>query len=441
MTIKQLLKNKQEINVTIKGWVISNRGNKKIKFVTINDGSTFENLQVVVKGEIIADIDSARIGSAVQIEGEIKLTPDAKQPMELIANSASILKNTDEDYPLQKNGINRETLRNIPHLRHRTNLFRAVMRIRSTLTQEVHAFFAAKDYLNVAAPIITGIDGEGAGEAFNVDSPDGNFFGRQATLGVTGQLHAESYAVGFGGVYTFAPTFRAENSHTQKHAAEFWMIEPEVAFEGKEFGISLADDLIKTVIKNTLAKHQPEFDFLVKFVDETLVERLNAFVEKGVQTITYSDAIVKLQEVADRFDEKDIFFGLDLATEHEKYIAEELFKGPVAVTDYPQEIKAFYMKLNEDGKTVGAFDILVPGIGELVGGSERETDYDKIVARTLSQGISQEEAQWYLDLRRFGQAQSVGFGVGFERLVMFVTGIENIRDTIPYPRTPNNLKM
>lgn len=441
MKIKAIFEKKQEIKVEIKGWIIFNRGNNNIRFLTINDGSTFTNIQVVLKGEEATKFDGARVGSATVVKGNIKLTPNSQQPLELVATEATLVRNVDEDFPLQRQEMSRETLREIPHLRHRTNLFRAAMRVRSTLAQEIHSFFAQKGFLLAAAPILTGVDGEGAGEMFYVDSPEGNFFNQKATLGVTGQLHAESYANGFGDVYTFAPTFRAENSHTQKHAAEFWMVEPEMAFASKDDGIQLGDDMLKHVIKNTLAKHKEEFAFFEEHVQKGLLDKLNNFVSKGVQKITYSEAIEKLQKVKDRFDIKDIFFGLDLATEHEKYIAEELFNGPVAVTDYPKDIKAFYMKQNEDGKTVAAYDILVPGIGELIGGSERECDYEKLVKRVNEMKISQADMQWYLDLRRFGQIQSTGFGLGFERLVMYVTGIENIRDVIPYPRTAGNMKM
>lgn len=441
MKIKEIFKLKQEEKITTEGWILFNRGNNKIRFITINDGSIFRNLQLVLKGENAEKTDQLRIGSAISIEGNIKLTPEAKQPLEIIVDKLIDFKNVDEDFPLQKQGMSMEVLREIPHLRHRTNLMRAVMRIRSTLLLEIHKFFDSKGFLNVASPIITGNDGEGAGEAFIIDSEEGNFFGKKATLGVTGQLQAESYSNGFGDVYTFAPTFRAENSHTQKHAAEFWMVEPEMAFKDKKYAINIADELLKNVIKNTLEKHPEEFNFFEKFIDKELKEKLNNFIQTGVQKINYEDAINKLIEVKDRFDEKNIYFGLDLATEHEKYLAEELFKGPVAVVNYPKEIKAFYMKVNEDNKTVGAFDILVPGIGELVGGSERECDYNKLLSRVKELSINQEDIQWYLDLRRYGHSQSVGFGLGFERLIMYVTGIENIRDTIPFPRTPNNMKM
>ncbi len=448
MTIKQILKDIISINKTkqeIKGWITANRGNKKIKFISVNDGSTFTNLQVVVKEEMGVDlelVDKARMGASVIIKGTLIHTPEGKQIAELVANSFEILKNTDQDFPLQKNGISKEVLRGMPHIRHRTNLFRAIMRVRSTLAQEIHAYFAKKGYLLAASPIITGNDGEGAGEAFVTDDESKDlFFGKKATLGVTGQLHAEAYANGFGGVYTFAPTFRAENSHTQRHAAEFWMVEPEVAFADLKEIISIADEMLKTVITNTIKKHSDEFEFLEKFVAPGLHEKLNSYINKDLLVMNYADVIIELEKVSDRFDEKDIHFGIDLATEHEKYIAEEFVKGPVAVINYPKDIKAFYMFQNDDKKTVAAFDLLVPGIGELIGGSQRECDYDKLLTRITEMNIDQEDLQWYLDLRRFGQGMSSGFGLGFERLVMYVTGIENIRDSIPFPRTPGKLMM
>ena len=442
MKIKDILSFKKEQSIELHGWVVSNRGNNKIRFLTINDGSCFENLQIVIKGDDVDRISSARMGAAVFTRGNVVLTPQAQQPVELISEKTELLKNTDEDYPLQKQEMSMEVLREIPHLRHRTNILRAVMRVRSTLLLEIHSFFNKRGFLNVASPIITSNDGEGAGEAFVVDDESKEmFFGKKATLGVTGQLHAEAYANGFGDVYTFAPTFRAEKSHTQKHAAEFWMVEPEMAFSNLNDGIKLADELLKEVIKNTIEKHKGEFDFFVENVDKNLLDRLNDFIKKGIQVVDYSKAIEELVKVKENFEEQDIKFGMDLGTEHEKYIAEKIFKGPVAVINYPKEIKAFYMKQNDDKKTVAAFDVLVPGIGELVGGSERECDYQKLETRVKEMGIDQEDLKWYLDLRRFGQNESVGFGLGFERLIMYVTGMQNIKDTIPFVRTPNNLKM
>ncbi len=448
MKIKKILqdiKKLHESKISIKGWVLANRGNAKIKFITINDGSTFANLQVVLKAEKGVNLvlaDKARIGSAIEIQGEILHTPAGKQECELIANSITILSNTDEDFPLQKQGMSKEILREIPHLRHRTNLFRAVMRIRSTLLQEIHRHFTDKDFLLVSSPIITGNDGEGAGEAFIVDDESKRpFFNKKATLGVTGQLHAESYANGFGGVYSFAPTFRAEHSNTQRHAAEFWMLEPEVAFADLKDIIKIAEDMLKDVISSTVKKHPEEFRFLEERVAPGLKDKLGHFLKSDLRIIEYKDAIFELKKVKDRFEEQNITFGMDLATEHEKYLAQELFNAPVAVTNYPKDIKAFYMHQNDDEKTVAAFDLLVPGIGELIGGSQRECDYSKLLKRINEMGIDPDELQWYLDLRRFGQAQSSGFGMGFERLVMYVTGIDNIRDSIPFPRTPGKLLM
>ena len=441
MTIKKIFNDKKERKEEIKGWVISNRGNNKVRFIIINDGSSFVNLQVVVK-ENADKFGDLRIGSSIVVIGDIRLTPNSKQPLELIASEIKILRIADEDFPLQKQNMTKEVLRELPHVRHRTNLFRAVMRIRSTLAQEIHKFFTNKDFLLLSSPIITSNDGEGAGEAFIVDdSEKKQFFGKKATLGVTGQLHAEAYANGFGKVYTFAPTFRAEQSHTTRHASEFWMIEPEIAFYDLNKIVELADELIKVVIKNTLEKNPDEFLFLEKNISKGLKEKLLNVINEPIIKMEYKDAISKLQEVKNKFKNTNIEFGLDLDTEHERYIAEELIKGPVAIINYPKEIKAFYMHQNDDGKTVAAMDILVPGIGELVGGSQRECDANKLEQRIDELGIDKEDLQWYINLRRWGQGMSSGFGLGFERLVMYVTGIENIRDSIPFPRTPNNLRM
>ncbi|WP_027332652.1 asparagine--tRNA ligase [Mycoplasmopsis gallinarum] len=451
-TIKNILLNSQNFDaqkIILKGWVTSNRGNKKIRFISLNDGSTVESLQIVLKDnkDIVFDfelLDKIHLGAAINVEGILHYTPEGKQTIELEASKIDLLKDTDSDYPIQKQEINLETLREIPHLRHRTNVLRAVFLIRSTLAFEIHKYFQAHNFMYFNAPIITSNDGEGAGETFFVN--DGNsknpFFGtNKATLGVTGQLHGESYATGFNKIYTFAPTFRAEHSNTKKHAAEFWMIEPEVAFYDLKDAINLADDLLKTVIKNTIEKHPQEFKYLVENVDANLLEKLNNFINTKLSIIDYRDAIQKLAEVKDIFEEKNIHFGLDLGTEHERYISEKLFNGPVAVINFPKEFKAFYMYQNDDNETVAAFDLLVPGIGELIGGSQREARYDKLLNRINEVGINQEDLQWYLDLRRFGDSGSAGFGIGFERLVMYVTGVDNIRDVIPYPRTSGNIKM
>lgn len=430
----------------IKGWVESNRGNNKLRFLMINDGSTVKSLQVVFKGKNFDFklLDQIHIGASVYVKGKFLLTPTAKQPVELIATEMKLLKNSDSDYPIQNQEINLETLREIPHLRHRTKVIKSTMLIRSTLALEIHKYFAANDYFLMSSPIITSNDGEGAGETFIVDDEsEQQFFGKnkKATLGVTGQLHAESYALGFKKVYTFAPTFRAEHSNTKKHAAEFWMLEPEVAFYDLKDIITLADDMLKVVIRNTIAKHPFEFEYLVENIDKNLIERLNTFLDNQINIIDYQDAIVELQKNKSLFENQDIKFGLDLATEHERFLAEKLFNGPVAVINFPKDFKAFYMHQNEDGKTVAAFDLLVPGIGELIGGSQREINYDKLLKRINELNIDQKELNWYLDLRRFGDALSSGFGLGFERLVMYVTGIDNIRDVIPYPRTLGNLRM
>lgn len=447
LTIKKIILESQNFDkkeFSINGWLNTNRGNLNIKFIAINDGSTVANLQVVLKKDKInlQEVDKARLGAAVFVRGFLKYTPDAPQPIELHAEEFQILKNSDEDFPIQKNEISMEALREYPHLRHRTAILKSVMLIRSTLASELHRFFQKENYVYVSAPIITSNDGEGAGEAFNVTTDEGNFFGKEkAKLGVTGQLHAESYAIGLQKVYTFAPTFRAENSHTKKHAAEFWMVEPEVAFWQLQDIVKMSDKMLKEVIANTLETNKLEFDLLEEKVDPNLRKKIKLFLDNELSVINYTDAIEQLQKVKNKFVEQNIKFGLDLATEHERYLAEEFFKGPVAVINYPKAFKAFYMHQNDDGKTVAAFDLLVPGIGELIGGSQREVRYEKLLERITELGIDREELQWYLDLRRFGDSGSSGFGLGFERLVMYVTGIDNIRDTIPFPRTTNNLKM
>ncbi|WKX02482.1 asparagine--tRNA ligase [Candidatus Mycoplasma mahonii] len=442
MSIKKIFENKKEESTSIKGWVISNRGNNNIRFLIVNDGSTFENIQVVLKEHEAITFGKVRIGSSVSIEGQIKLTPDVKQSLEVISVKSTILKIADEDYPLQKQGISKDVLREIPHVRHRTNLFRAVMRVRSTLAQEIHKFFADENFLLMSSPIITSNDGEGAGEAFIVDDESkGLFFNRRATLGVTGQLHAEAYAQGFGKVYTFAPTFRAELSNTKRHAAEFWMLEPEVAFYDLSKIIKLSDKMLKKVIKGTIKKLPKEFEFLNKLVDKTLLEKLDKVLQRNITILDYKDAIKEIGKVKGQFNNKDIKFGMDLNTEHEKYLADTFVGGLVAVINYPKEIKSFYMHQNDDGVSVAAFDVLAPGIGELIGGSQREMNLNKLETKLDELKMEKEDLQWYLDLRRFGGSMSAGFGLGFERLVMYVTGLDNIRDSIPFPRTPKNLRM
>ncbi|RBI34797.1 asparagine--tRNA ligase [Metamycoplasma hominis] len=448
MNIKQLYKQisqlQENVELTIEGWIISNRGNDKIRFITINDGSTIANMQLVVKGELASkkEISEIAMGSAVSVIGKLHLTPEAMQPFELSVSKFLYINNPQEDFPIQKKETSLDFLREIPQLRHRTSLFRAIMLIRNSLMFEIHKYFQSKGFLNLSSPIITSNDGEGAGETLLVDDESKDYFFKQkAFLGVTGQLHAESYAEGFKKVYTFGPTFRAENSHTSRHLAEFWMMEPEVAFCDLKGIIEITDDMLKNVIANTLKNYPEEMKYLDSLQNNKLIESLNNFINKKLTIIEYKDVVENLKNYVDKFEEKDIFFGMDLASEHEKFLAENIVKGPVAVINYPKDIKAFYMYQNDDGKTVAAFDLLVPGIGELVGGSQRENRYQKLVDRINELKITQETLQWYLDLRRFGYAPSSGFGLGFERLVMYVTGTSNIRDVIPFPRVAGSIKM
>lgn len=448
MNIKQLYKQisqlQENVELTIEGWIISNRGNDKIRFITINDGSTIANMQLVVKGELASkkEISEIAMGSAVSVIGKLHLTPEAMQPFELSVSKFLYINNPQEDFPIQKKETSLDFLREIPQLRHRTSLFRAIMLIRNSLMFEIHKYFQSKGFLNLSSPIITSNDGEGAGETLLVDDESKDYFFKQkAFLGVTGQLHAESYAEGFKKVYTFGPTFRAENSHTSRHLAEFWMMEPEVAFCDLKGIIEITDDMLKNVIANTLKNYPEEMKYLDSLQNNKLIESLNNFINKKLTIIEYKDVVENLKNYVDKFEEKDIFFGMDLASEHEKFLAENIIKGPVAVINYPKDIKAFYMYQNDDGKTVAAFDLLVPGIGELVGGSQRENRYQKLVNRINELKITQETLQWYLDLRRFGYAPSSGFGLGFERLVMYVTGTSNIRDVIPFPRVAGSIKM
>lgn len=445
LMIKEVLTNGQDQSeMMIKGWIVANRGNLKIRFISLNDGSSVEHLQIVLHSDHfnLEEVAKWKIGSALEIKGILKLTPNAAQPCEIKATAATNIGPTNDLFPIQKQEINLETLREIPHVRHRTNYFRSIMLIRSTLAKEIHNFFHSEHFMYFHSPIITSNDGEGAGEQFIInDGSKESFFGKKATLAVTGQLHGESYAIGFKKIYTFGPTFRAEKSNTKRHAAEFWMIEPEVAFYNLKDIIGLADRMLRYVIKKTIEQHPQEFAFLDQRSDQKLMQQLNAFLNSELKIIEYQEAIDILKKADYDFIEKKIEFGLDLATEHEKYLTDIYFKAPVALINYPKEFKAFYMYLNDDGKTVAAFDLLVPGVGELIGGSQREVDLNKLIERMKFYNISVEEMQWYLDLREFGDAGSSGFGLGFERLVMYVTGVENIRDSIPFPRTFGNLKM
>lgn len=445
MRISEILKTQNQLLdklCTIKGWVKSKRGNKKIIFLSVSDGSTIESAQLVIKSSESLDInevDKLKIGSSIIATGKIILTPTGQQSFEIIVTEIQLVKNTTDDFPIQKKKINNETLRQIPHFRHRTNLIHTIMLVRSVLAQEIHNYFSKNNYVYVHTPIITSNDGEGAGEAFYVDSKaKEKFFGSNASLTVTGQLHAEAYANGFLSVYTFGPTFRAENSHTQRHVSEFWMVEPEVAFADLKNIIEITSDFLKVVIKKTIKRLEHEFKYLNSNVDNTLIDRLNAFIDKKIRIVEYREAI-KLLIDSNVFS--DVDFGIDLSTEHEKYLTEVLYKEPVFLINYPKDIKAFYMHQNDDNQTVAAFDLLVPKIGELVGGSQRENRISKLEKRMKELLIPINDLQWYIDLKKEGNPGSSGFGLGFDRLVMFITGIDNIRDVIPFPRTPNNLMM
>ncbi len=441
--------------VTIGGWVRSNRDSKNFGFIVVNDGSFFKPVQVVYGAEKIenfAEIAKINIGSAVIVKGILTLTPDAKQPFEIQAEEISVEGPSTPDYPLQKKKHSLEYLRTIPHLRARTNTFEAVFRVRSLAAYAIHKFFQERDFVYVHTPIITASDAEGAGEMFRVTSFDLNniprnedgsvddsqdFFGKATNLTVSGQLYGETFAQAFKNIYTFGPTFRAENSNTTRHAAEFWMIEPEISFADLEDDMELAEDMIKYIIKYVLENAPEEMEFFNSFIDKGLLERLNHVANSDFGRVTYTEAIDILSKHNDKFDYK-VYWGCDLQTEHERYLTEEIYKRPVFVTDYPKEIKAFYMKLNPDGKTVAAMDCLVPGIGEIIGGSQREDDLDKLTKRMEELNMDMSQYDYYLDLRKYGSSRHAGFGLGFERCVMYLTGIGNIRDVELFPRTVGN---
>ncbi|MFV0395867.1 MAG: asparagine--tRNA ligase [Coprobacillaceae bacterium] len=433
--------------VELEGWVRTNRNNGKLGFVALNDGTYFKNCQIVYLEETLdnyEEVSKLGTGSALRVVGKFKLTPDGKQPFEVEATEIEIEGKCDDDFPLQKKRHSLEYLREIPHLRPRTNTFMATFRIRSLLAMAIHEFFQSQGFVYIHAPLITGNDAEGAGEAFTVTTrEDGNyeedFFNKHASLTVSGQLHVESFAMAFRDVYTFGPTFRAENSNTSTHASEFWMIEPEIAFADLEDDMDLIEDCIKYCIQYVLENAPAEMEFLNQFVDKELLERLQHVKDSEFKRLDYTDAIDILKKSGKKF-KFPVEWGIDLATEHERYLCEEVVKGPVFLINYPKDIKAFYMRINDDNKTVAACDLLVPGIGELVGGSQREERYDVLEKRMKEMGMELEELQWYLDLRRYGGVNHAGFGIGFERFIMYMTGITNIRDVIPYPRTPRNLK-
>ena len=452
MTGRTLFRNHKEYDqkeVEICGWVKSNRGSKKFGFLVINDGTFFEPIQVVYDQEMdnFDVISKLNVGTAVIVNGTVIVTPDAKQPFEIHAKSVEVEGECPSDYPLQKKRHTLEYLRSISHLRPRTNTFQAVFRVRSQIAYAIHKFFQERDFVYVHTPLITGQDCEGAGEMFQVTTMDLNkiaeegkvdyeqdFFKKPVSLTVSGQLAGETFAQAFRNIYTFGPTFRAEDSNTARHAAEFWMIEPEIAFADLEDDMILAEQMIKYIINYVMENAQEELQFFNKFVDKGLLERLNHVVSSDFGRVTYTEAVKLLEEYNDEFEYK-VSWGIDLQTEHERYLTEKIFKRPVFVTDYPKEIKAFYMKMNEDNKTVAAMDLLVPGIGEIIGGSQREDDLVKLEERIAELGMKPEDYDFYLDLRKYGSTRHAGFGLGFERMVMYATGIANIRDVIPYPRT------
>lgn len=459
-TIREIYKNREaylDKEVTVGGWVRSVRDSKTFGFIVLHDGSYFETLQIVYHDEMenFAEISKMNVGAAIIVKGTLVATPQAKQPFEIQATEVTVEGVSAPDYPLQKKRHSMEYLRTISHLRPRTNTFQAVFRVRSLCAYAIHQFFQERDFVYVNTPLITGSDCEGAGEMFQVTTMDldnipktedgavdftQDFFGKKTSLTVSGQLNGETFAQAFRNIYTFGPTFRAENSNTTRHAAEFWMIEPEIAFADLEDDMELAEAMLKYVIRYVMEHAQEEMQFFNSFVDKGLIERLNHVVNSEFGRVTYTEAIELLEKNNDKFDYK-VYWGCDLQTEHERYLTEQIFKRPVFVTDYPKEIKAFYMKLNDDNKTVAAMDCLVPGIGEIIGGSQREDDYEKLLGRMKELGLAEEDYGFYLDLRKYGSTHHAGFGLGFERCVMYLTGMGNIRDVIPFPRTVNNCEL
>ena len=458
--IRELYKNQEaylDKEITVGGWVRSIRDSKAFGFIVINDGTFFTPLQVVYHDDMenFEEISKLNVGAAVVVTGTLVATPQAKQPFEIQAKTVTVEGASAPDYPLQKKRHSFEYLRTIAHLRPRTNTFQAVFRVRSLTAYALHKFFQERGFVYVHTPIITGSDCEGAGEMFRVTTMDmenvpktedgavdytQDFLGKETSLTVSGQLNAETYAQAFGNVYTFGPTFRAENSNTTRHAAEFWMLEPEMAFADLEDDMDLAEDMLKYVINYVMENAPEEMNFFNSFVDKGLIDRLTNVATSEFARITYTDAIEILKKHNDKFEFK-VSWGIDLQTEHERYLTEEVYKRPVFVTDYPKDIKAFYMKQNPDGKTVAAVDCLVPGIGEIIGGSQREDDYEKLATRMEELGMKTEDYGFYMDLRKYGSTRHAGFGLGFERCIMYLTGMGNIRDVVPFPRTVNNCEL
>ena len=460
ITVRELFKNTEKYadqTIEIGGWVRNRRPSKQFGFIMLSDGTYFTPLQVVYNDSIenFQEISKINVGAALIIKGKVVMTPDSKQPFEIQAETVTVEGPSTGDYPLQPKRHSMEFLRTITHLRPRTNTFQAVFRVRSLAAMAIHQFFQDRDFIYVHTPLITGSDCEGAGEMFQVTTldlnnipvtPDGkvafsqDFFNKPTNLTVSGQLNGETFAMAFRNIYTFGPTFRAENSNTTRHAAEFWMIEPEIAFADLDDLLRLEEDMLKYIISYVLEHAPEEMAFFNQFVDKGLLDRLNNILNNDFGRITYTDAVALLEKHNDKFD-YPVSWGCDLQTEHERYLTEEIFKKPVFVTDYPKEIKAFYMKLNPDGKTVAAVDCLVPGVGEITGGSQREDNYELLKARIEELGMNPEDYGFYMDLRKYGSCRHAGFGLGFERCVMYLTGIGNIRDAIPFPRTVNNCEL
>lgn len=454
--LKELFKGSEQYadrEVQIRGWIRTNRASNKFGFVELNDGTYFKSVQVVYETENIENFDEiskAPIAAALYVEGTLVMTPEAKQPFEIKAKQVVVEAGSDADYPLQKKRHSMEFLREIAHLRPRSNTFSAVFRVCSLTSFAIHRFFQENNFVNVHTPVVTGSDCEGAGEMFRITTLDmenppktqdgkidysQDFFGKEANLTVSGQLEAETFALAFRNVYTFGPTFRAENSNTARHASEFWMIEPEVAFADLSDNMELAEAMIKYIINYVLEHAPEEMEFFNQFVDKGLLDRLNHIVSSDFDRVTYTEAVELLLKSGKEF-QYPVEWGIDLQTEHERYITEEIFKKPVFVTDYPKEIKAFYMRMNDDDKTVAAMDLLVPGVGEIIGGSQREERYDRLAGRIREMGLREEDYWWYLDLRKYGGVKHAGYGLGFERIIMYITGMSNIRDVLPFPRTP-----
>ena len=443
----------QDKEITVRGWIRNNRSSNKFGFIELNDGSFFKSVQVVYEEEFIdnfEEISKAYVASALNVRGVVTLTPGAKQPFEIKAKEITVEATSTPDYPLQPKRHTMEFLREIAHLRPRSNTFAAVFRIRSIVSYAIHKFFQEQNFVYVHTPIITGSDAEGAGEMFRVTTLDMNqppktedgkidyskdFFGKETNMTVSGQLEAETYALAFRNVYTFGPTFRAENSYTARHASEFWMIEPEIAFADLQDNMQLAEDMIKYIINYVLENAPEEMNFFNSFIDKGLIERLNNIVNSDFGRVTYTEAVDLLKKSGKEF-QYPVEWGIDLQTEHERFLTEEIFKKPLFVTDYPKDIKAFYMRLNDDGKTVAACDLLVPGVGEIIGGSQREERLDVLTRRMEELGLCEKDYWWYLDLRKYGGVKHAGYGLGLERIILYITGMSNIRDVLPFPRTP-----